>query len=51
MNTKITGTGFIDGFQRSLHPYALDNSSLSIGRVKFRAVGYVLGRVSYSYVF
>ena len=31
MNTKMTG---FRGFQKSLHPYALDKSSLSIERVK-----------------
>ena len=36
MNTNMTGTG-LDGFQKSLHPCALDESSLSIGRVNLYA--------------
>ena len=31
MNTNMTG---LDGSKKSLHPCALDESSLSIGRVK-----------------
>ena len=30
VNTNMTG---LDGFQKSLHPCALDESSISIGRV------------------
>ena len=33
MNTNMTG---LDGFQKSLRPYALDESSLSIGNVKLK---------------
>ena len=32
MNTNMTGFRW---FKKSLHPYALDESSLSIGRIKF----------------
>ena len=32
MNTNMTGFRW---YQKSLHPYAIDESSLSIGRVKF----------------
>ena len=33
MNTNMTGF-ILDGFQKSLRPCALDESSLSIGRMK-----------------
>ena len=34
MNTNMTGTAGIDGYQKSLHPCTLDESRLSIRKVK-----------------
>ena len=36
MNTNMTG---LDGFQKSLRPCGLDESSLSIGRVNMHYLG------------